>query len=141
METLQEYQAGILERVKNFPRGGIPEWVEAQVLLHEVDALARYGYPIEGMGVGDYAPLVAAVTPPWHAAKTPVEAAQIMAANIRSVSNGAMSPTEISHMRSVLIPESEVIFRLMPDGFSKVEFAANLMLVLEMVDEVLKGSL
>lgn len=24
METLQEYQAGILERVKNFPRGGIP---------------------------------------------------------------------------------------------------------------------
>lgn len=29
----------------------------------------------------------------------------------------------------------------MPDGFSKVEFAANLTLVLEMVDEVLKGSL
>lgn len=49
METLQEYQAGILERVENFPRGGIPEWVEAQVLLHEVDSLARYGYPIEGM--------------------------------------------------------------------------------------------
>jgi septum site-determining protein MinD len=71
----------------------------------------------------------------------PVEAAQIMAANIRQVSNGAMSPTEISRMRSVLIPEAEVIFRLMPDGFSKVEFAANMMLVLEMVDEVLKGSL
>lgn len=141
METLQEYQAGILERVKNFPRGGIPEWVEARVLLHEVDALARYGYPIEGMGVDDYAALVAAVTPPWHAAKTPVEAAQIMAANIQSISNGAMSPTEISRMRSVLIPEGEVIFRLMPDGFSKVEFAANLMLVLETVDEVLKGSL
>lgn len=141
METLQEYQAGVLERVKNFPRGGIPEWVEAQVLLHEVDSLGRYGYPIGGMGVGDYAALVAAVTPPWHAAKTAVEAAQIMNANIRSVSNGAMSPTEISRMRSVLIPEGEVIFRLMPDGFSKVEFAANLMLVLEMVDGVLKGSL
>lgn len=141
METLQEYRASVLEQVKNFPRGGIPEWVEAQVLLHEVDALARYGYPIEGMGVGDYAALVAAVTPPWHSAKTPVEAAQIMAANIQSISNGAMSPTEISRMRSVLIPEGEVIFRLMPDGFSKVEFAANLMLVLETVDEVLKGSL
>lgn len=44
-------------------------------------------------------------------------------------------------MRSVLIPESEVIFRLMPDGFSKVQFAANLVVVLETVDEVLKGSL
>lgn len=141
METLQEYQASALERVKNFPRGGIPEWVEAQVLLHEVDSLERYGYPIEGMSVGDYAALVAAVTPTWHAAKTPVEAAQIMTANIRTVSNGAMSPTEISRMRSVLIPEAEVIFRLMPDGFSKVQFAANLVLVLETVDEVLKGSL
>ena len=141
MEALQEYQAGVLERVKNFPRGGIPEWVEAQVLLHEVDSLGCYGYPIGGMGVGDYAALVAAVTPPWHAAKTAVEAAQIMVANIRSVSNGAMSPTEISRMRSVLIPEGEVIFRLMPDGFSKVEFAANLMLVLEMIDGVLKESL
>lgn len=141
METLQEYQAGVLERVKNFPRGGIPEWVEAQVLLHEVDALARYGYPIEGMSASDYAALVAAVTPPWHAAKTPVEAAQIMAANIAVILGGSMSPTEISHMRSVLIPESEVIFRLMPDGFSKVQFAANLMAVLETVDEVLKGSL
>lgn len=141
METLQEYQAGILERVENFPRGGIPEWVEAQVLLHEVDSLARYGYPIGGMGVGDYAALVAAVTPPWHAAKTPVEAAQIMTANIAVISGGSMSPGEISYMRSVLIPEGEVIFRLMPDGFSKVQFAANLMLVLETVDEVLKGSL
>ena len=64
METLQEYQAGILERVKNFPRGGIPEWVGAQVLLHEVDSLARYGYPIEGMNASGYAALVAAVTPP-----------------------------------------------------------------------------
>ena len=141
METLQEYQAGILERVKNFPRGGIPEWVEAQVLLHEVDSLARYGYPIEGMSASDYAVLVAAVTPPWHAAKTPVEAAQIMTANIGVVAGGLMSPREISHMRSVLIPESEVIFRLMPDGFSKVQFAANLMLVLETVDNVLKESL
>lgn len=141
METLQEYQAGILERVKNFPRGGIPEWVEAQVLLHEVDSLARYGYPIEGMNASDYAALVAAVTPPWHAAKTPVEAAQIMAANIAVISGGSMSPREISRMRSVLIPESEVIFRLMPDGFSKVQFAANLVLVLETVDEVLKGAL
>ena len=77
METLQEYQAGVLERVENFPRGGIPEWVEAQVLLHEVDSLERYGYPIEGMGVGDYAALVAAVTPPWHAAKTPVEEREV----------------------------------------------------------------
>lgn len=141
METLQEYQAGILERVKNFPRGGIPEWVEAQVLLHEVDALARYGYPIEGMSASDYAALVAAVTPPWHAAKTPVDAAQIMTANIAVILGGSMSPTEISRMRSVLIPESEVIFRLMPDGFSKVQFAANLVTVLETVDEVLKGSL
>lgn len=141
METLREYQAGILERVKNFPRGGIPEWVEAQVLLHEVDALARYGYPIEGMGVDDYAALVAAVTPPWHAAKTPVEAAQIMTANIGVVAGGSMSLREIGHMRSVLIPESEVIFRLMPDGFSKVQFAANLVVVLETVDGVLKGSL
>lgn len=141
METLQEYQAGILERVENFPRGGIPEWVEAQVLLHEVDSLARYGYPIEGMSASDYAALVAAVTPPWHAAKTPVKAAQIMTANIGVVAGGSMSPREISHMRSVLIPESEVIFRLMPDGFSKVQFAANLVLVLETVDEVLKGSL
>lgn len=141
METLQEYQAGILERVKNFPRGGIPEWVEAQVLLHEVDALARYGYPIEGMSASDYAALVAAVTPPWHAAKTPVDAAQIMTANIAVFLGGSMSPTEISRMRSVLIPESEVIFRLMPDGFSKVQFAANLVTVLETVDEVLKGSL
>lgn len=129
METLQEYQAGILERV------------EAQVLLHEVDSLARYGYPIEGMSASDYAALVAAVTPPWHAAKTPVKAAQIMTANIGVVAGGSMSPGEISHMRSVLIPESEVIFRLMPDGFSKVQFAANLVLVLETVDEVLKGSL
>ena len=103
--------------------------------------LARYGYPIEGMGVDDYAALVAAVTPPWHAAKTPVEASQIMTANIAVISGGSMSPREISHMRSVLIPESEVIFRLMPDGFSKVQFAANLVLVLETVDEVLKGSL
>lgn len=141
METFQEYQAGILERVKNFPRGGIPEWVEAQVLLHEVDSLARYGYPIEGMSASDYAALVAAVTPPWHAAKTPVEAAQIMTANIAVISGGSMSPMEISHMRSVLIPESEVIFRLVPDGFSQVQFAANLMAVLEIVDEVLKGSL
>lgn len=141
METLQEYQAGILERVENFPRGGIPEWVEAQVLLHEVDALARYGYPIEGMNASDYAALVAAVTPPWHAAKTPVEAAQIMTANIGVVAGGSMSPREISHMRSVLTPESEVIFRLMPDGFSKVQFAANLMVVLETVDNVLKESL
>ena len=141
METLQEYQAGILEQVENFPRGGIPEWVEAQVLLHEVDALARYGYPIEGMNASDYAALVAAVTPPWHAAKTPVEAAQIMTANIAVISGGLMSPREISHMRSVLIPESEVIFRLMPDGFSKVQFAANLMAVLETVDKVLKESL
>nr|DAN47970.1 MAG TPA: hypothetical protein [Caudoviricetes sp.] len=141
METLQEYQAGILERVKNFPRGGIPEWVEAQVLLHEVDALARYGYPIEGMSASDYAALVAAVTPPWHAAKTPVEAAQIMTANIGVIAGGSMSPREISRMRSVLIPESEVIFRLMPDGFSKVRFAANLVAVLEAVDKVLKESL
>lgn len=141
METLQEYQAGILERVENFPRGGIPEWVEARVLLHEVDALARYGYPIEGMSASDCAALVAAATPPWHAAKTPVKAAQIMAANIAVISGGLMSPREISHMRSVLIPESEVIFRLMPDGFSKVQFAANLVLVLETVDEVLKGAL
>ena len=127
--------------MKNFPRGGIPEWVEAQVLLHEVDALACYGYPIEGMGVDDYAALVAAVNPPWHAAKTPVEAAQIMTANIGVVAGGSMSAREISHMRSVLIPESEVIFRLMPDGFSKVQFAANLVVVLETVDKVLKGAL
>lgn len=95
METLQEYQAGILERVENFPRGGIPEWVESQVLLHEVDALARYGYPIEGMSASDYAALVAAVTPPWHAAKTPVEAAQIMTANIAVISGGSMSPRKL----------------------------------------------
>nr|DAW79189.1 MAG TPA: hypothetical protein [Caudoviricetes sp.] len=45
METLQEYRAGILERVKNFPRGGIPEWVDAQVLLYEVDSLAPIRLP------------------------------------------------------------------------------------------------
>lgn len=141
METLQEYRAGILERVKNFPRGGVPEWVEAQVLLYEVDSLARYGYPIDGMGVDEYAALVAATTPPWHAAKTPSEAAQIMQTNIGVVSGGSMSPREISHMRSVLVPESEVIFRLMPDGFPKVLFAANLMAMLETIDGVLKESL
>lgn len=64
-----------------------------------------------------------------------------MTANIGVVAGGSMSPREISHMRSVLIPESEVIFRLMPDGFSKVQFAANLVVVLETVDKVLKESL
>ena len=137
--TLQEYQAGILERVKNFPPSTKPAWVEARSLLVEIDALARYGYAVGGMGVDEYAALVASTEPSWYSAEKSEDAANLVMREIDLMTGGKMTPIQIHILQGVMMPECEVIFRTLPDGFLKISFGAKCLAFFSMLDRVNGG--
>lgn len=111
--NFEEFKECLKKRVDSFPHKYLPDWVEATLLLSQVDLLRTLGHDV-GVSEDQLWVLAQVATPPWLGLTDPVKIAEMIIEHVGMILGGG-DFTTYTFAYAVISTYSNAVIPLLSD--------------------------